>query len=181
MYKRQTVAFIFIQFSDHVAARLKTFFSNVIEPTSQMGLVEQAIHSGGSLGVGAGNGKIKWSLPDAHTDFIIAVAIEEFGLIVFILILTLFIVILFRTLSRLVIERNPFLLLVGFGLLTIIQTQALINLGVAARLLPTKGMTLPFISYGGSSMVAMGILMGLLLNVTRRRTRENIDSFMGGT
>ena len=176
-----TVAFFFIQFSNHVATRLKTFFSNVIDPTSQMGLVEQAIHSGGFLGVGAGNGKIKWSLPDAHTDFIIAVAIEEFGLIVFIIILTLYIVILLRTLSRLLVERNPFLLLVGLGLLTIIQTQALINLGVAARLLPTKGMTLPFISYGGSSMVAMGILMGLLLNVTRRRTSEDIDSFMGGT
>ena len=176
-----TVALIFYHFSNHVATRLQTFFSNVIEPTSQMGLVEQAIHSGGFLGVGAGNGKIKWSLPDAHTDFIIAVAIEEFGLIVFILILILYIVILLRTLSRLLIERNPFLLLVGLGLLTIIQTQALINLGVAARLLPTKGMTLPFISYGGSSMVAKGILMGLLLNVTRRRTSENIDSFMGGT
>ena len=176
-----TVAFIFIQFSNHVATRLKTFFSNVVDPTSQMGLVEQAIHSGGFLGVGAGNGKIKWSLPDAHTDFIIAVAIEEFGLIVFIIILTLYVIILLRTLSRLLIERNPFLLLVGLGLLTIIQTQTFINLGVAARLLPTKGMTLPFISYGGSSMVAMGILMGLLLNVTRRRTSENIDSFMGGT
>ena len=176
-----TVGFIFYQFSNHVATRLQTFFSNVIEPTSQIGLVEQAIYSGGFLGVGAGNGKIKWSLPDAHTDFIIAVAIEEFGLIVFILILTLFIVILLRTLSRLLTERNPFLLLVGLGLLTIVQTQALINLGVAARLLPTKGMTLPFISYGGSSMLAMAILMGLLLNVTRRRPRESIDSFMGGT
>ena len=176
-----TVALIFYHFSNHVATRLQTFFSNVIEPTSQMGLVEQAIHSGGFLGVGVGNGKIKWSLPDAHTDFIIAVAIEEFGLIVFILILTLFIVILLRTLSRLLNQRNPFLLLVGLGLLAIVQTQALINLGVAARLLPTKGMTLPFISYGGSSMVAMGILMGLLLNVTRRRPSENIDSFMGGT
>ena len=176
-----TVGFIFYQFSNHVATRLQTFFSNVIEPTSQIGLVEQAIYSGGFLGVGAGNGKIKWSLPDAHTDFIIAVAIEEFGLIVFILILTLFIVILLRTLSRLLTERNPFLLLVGLGLLTIVQSQALINLGVAARLLPTKGMTLPFISYGGSSMLAMAILMGLLLNVTRRRPSESIDSFMGGT
>ena len=176
-----TVALIFYQFSNHVAGRLKNFFSSVIEPTSQIGLVEQAIHSGGFLGVGPGNGKIKWSLPDAHTDFIIAVAIEEFGLIVFILILTLFLIILLRTLSRLIIERNPFLLLVGLGLLTIVQAQALINLGVAARLLPTKGMTLPFVSYGGSSMVAMGILMGLLLNVTRRRTSGNINSFMGGT
>ena len=68
-----------------------------------MGLVEQAIHSGGFLGVGAGNGKIKWSLPDAHTDFIIAVAIEEFGLIVFIIILTLYVIILLRTLSRLLV------------------------------------------------------------------------------
>ncbi len=175
------IGFIFYQFSNHVADRLKTFFSNVIEPTSQMGLVEKAIQSGGFLGVGAGNGKIKWSLPDAHTDFIIAVAIEEFGLIVFILILTLFIIILLRTLRRLLLEKHPFLLLAGIGLLTIIQTQALINLGVAARLLPTKGMTLPFISYGGSSMVAMGILMGFMLNITRRRTSENIDSFMGGT
>ncbi len=175
------IGIIFYQFSNHVADRLKTFFSNVIEPTSQMGLVEKAIQSGGFLGVGAGNGKIKWSLPDAHTDFIIAVAIEEFGLIVFILILTLFIIILLRTLRRLLLEKNPFLLLAGIGLLTIIQTQALINLGVAARLLPTKGMTLPFISYGGSSMVAMGILMGFMLNITRRRTSENIDSFMGGT
>ena len=176
-----TIAFIFYQFSNHVAMRLKAFFSNVIEPTSQMGLVEQAIHLGSFLGVGAGNGNVKWSLPDAHTDFIIAVAIEEFGLIVFFLILTLFVVILLRTLSRLLVERNPFILLVGLGLLTIIQAQALINLGVAARVLPTKGMTLPFISYGGSSMVAMGILMGLLLNVTRRRTSDNIDTFMGGT
>ena len=176
-----TIAFIFYQFSDHVAIRLKTFFSKVIEPTSQMGFVEQAIHLGGFLGVGAGNGNVKWSLPDAHTDFIIAVAIEEFGLIVFFLILTLFVVILLRTLSRLLLERNPFTLLVGLGLLTIIQAQALINLGVAARVLPTKGMTLPFISYGGSSMVAMGILMGFLLNVTRRRTSDNIDTFMGGT
>ncbi len=175
------IAYIFYQFSDHVATRLHNFFSNVIEPTSQIGLVEQAIHSGGFLGVGVGNGKVKYNLPDAHTDFIIAVAIEEFGLIVFILILTLFIVILLSTLSRLLNERNPFSLLVGLGLLTIIQTQALINLGVAARLLPTKGITLPFISYGGSSMVAMGILMGLLLNVTRRRTTDNLDSFMGGT
>jgi cell division protein FtsW len=176
-----TIAFLFYQFSNHVAIRLKTFFSKVIEPTSQMGFVEQAIHLGGFLGVGAGNGNVKWSLPDAHTDFIIAVAIEEFGLIVFFLILTLFVVILLRTLSRLLIERNPFILLVGLGLVTIIQAQAIINLGVAARLLPTKGMTLPFISYGGSSMVAMGILMGLLLNVTRRRTSDNIDTFMGGT
>ena len=176
-----TIAFLFYQFSNHVAIRLKTFFSKVIEPTSQMGFVEQAIHLGGFLGVGAGNGNVKWSLPDAHTDFIIAVAIEEFGLIVFFLILTLFVVILLRTLSRLLIERNPFILLVGLGLVTIIQAQALINLGVAARVLPTKGMTLPFISYGGSSMVAMGILMGFLLNVTRRRTSDNIDTFMGGT
>ena len=176
-----TIALIFYHFSDHVAGRLKNFFSNVIEPTSQMGLVEKAIQSGGFLGVGAGNGKIKWSLPDAHTDFIIAVAIEEFGLIVFILILTFFIVILLSTLGRLLTEKNPFLLLVGTGLLTIIQAQALINLGVAARLLPTKGMTLPLISYGGSSMVAMGVLIGFLLNVTRRRTSDNIDSFMGGT
>ena len=164
-----TIAFIFYQFSNHVASRLKTFFSNVIEPTSQMGLVEQAIQSGGFLGVGAGNGKIKWSLPDAHTDFIIAVAVEEFGLIVFFLILTLFVIILLRTLSRLLLERNPFQLLVGLGLLTIIQSQVLINLGVAARLLPTKGMTLPFISYGGSSLLGFTVLLFIFLNLDSYR------------
>ena len=170
---------IFFYHSEHVADRLINFFK-AMEPTSQIGFVEKAIQSGGFLGVGAGNGKIKWSLADAHTDFIIAVAIEEFGLILFLLILSIFLVILFRSVGRLMNQEDPFLQLSGIGLLCLLEFQAVINLGVAARLLPTKGMTLPFISYGGSSMIATGILVGLLINITKKRTNNDVDSFLGG-
>jgi cell division protein FtsW len=78
------------------------------------------------------------------------------------------------------VQREPFILLSGIGLLCLIELQAFINLGVAARLLPTKGMTLPFVSYGGSSMLATGILIGLLLNLTKKRTNDNVDTFLGG-
>ncbi len=174
------VGTIFFYHSEHVADRLINFFFRVMEPTSQIGFVEKAIQSGGFLGVGAGNGKVKWNLADAHTDFIIAVAIEEFGLILFLLILSVFLVIMFRSVGRLMNQEDPFLLLSGIGLLSLLEFQAVINLGVAARLLPTKGMTLPFISYGGSSMIATGILVGLLINVTKKRTNNDIDRFLGG-
>jgi cell division protein FtsW len=108
------------------------------------------------------------------------VAIEEFGLILFLLILCIFLVIMFRTVGRLMNQEDPFLLLSGIGLLSLLEFQAIINLGVAARLLPTKGMTLPFISYGGSSMIATAILVGILINVTRKRTNNDIDRFLGG-
>jgi cell division protein FtsW len=131
--------------------------------------------------VGVGEGQVKWSLPDAHTDFIIAVAAEEYGLILVLIILALYGVIVVRSLARLMQERDPFARLAGAGLACIFGVQAMINMGVAVRLLPAKGMTLPFVSYGGSSVIAAGITLGMLLALTRARPRGQIsDVFKRG-
>jgi cell division protein FtsW len=131
--------------------------------------------------VGVGEGQVKWSLPDAHTDFIIAVAAEEYGLILVIAILALYGVIVVRSLFRLIRERDPFIRLAGAGLACIFGVQAMINMGVAVRLLPAKGMTLPFISYGGSSVIAAGITVGFLLALTRVRPQGQIGDIFRRT
>ena len=98
--------------------------------------------------MGVGEGQVKWSLPDAHTDFIIAVAAEEYGLVLVLVIIALYSTIVLRSLMRLLRERDPFIRLAGTGLVCMLGVQAMINMGVAVRLLPAKGMTLPFVSYG---------------------------------
>ena len=123
----------------------------------------------GAGGVGVGNGSVKWTLPDAHTDFIIAVAAEEYGFVMVLAIIALYAVIVVRSLLRLTKERDPFTRLAGTGLACVFGVQAMINVGVAVRMLPAKGMTLPFVSYGGSSMIASGIALGMLLALTRTR------------
>jgi cell division protein FtsW len=122
---------------------------------------------------------VKWSLPDAHTDFIIAVAAEEYGMILVFVIIALYAVIVIRSLARLMRERDPFTRLAGTGLACIFGVQAIVNMGVACRLLPAKGMTLPFISYGGSSILAAGITMGMLLALTRSRPQGQIGDILG--
>lgn len=161
--------------SAHFARRIEGFLSPEIEPTTQLGFATNAIREGGLLGVGVGEGSVKWSLPDAHTDFIIAVAAEEYGLVLVLVIIGLFAIITLRSLLRLLRERDPFIRLAGTGLATIFALQAIINMGVAVRLLPAKGMTLPFVSYGGSSLIAMGIAMGALLAFTRTRPQGDIS------
>lgn len=112
---------------------------------------------------------VKQVLPDAHTDFIFAVAAEEYGLLFCLLLLLLFAFVTLRGLSRLLREEDLFVVLAAAGLLAQFGLQAVINIGVNLHLLPTKGMTLPFISYGGSSMLALAAGMGMLLALTRRR------------
>ena len=118
---------------------------------------------------------MKWSLPDAHTDFIIAVAAEEYGLVLVLAIIALYGTVVVRSLFRLTRERDPFTRLAGTGLACIFGVQAMINMGVAVRLLPAKGMTLPFVSYGGSSVIAAGITVGMLLALTRSRPQGQIS------
>ena len=125
-----------------------------------------------------GEGQVKWSLPDAHTDFIIAVAAEEYGLICVLVIIALYAVIVVRSLLRLMKERDPFIRLAGTGLACAFGVQAMINMGVAVRLLPAKGMTLPFVSYGGSSLIAGGIAVGMLLAFTRTRPQGEIGDIL---
>ena len=121
---------------------------------------------------------MKWSLPDAHTDFIIAVAAEEYGLILVLVIIALYATVVIRSLLRLMRERDPFTRLAGSGLACAFGVQAIINMGVAVRLLPAKGMTLPFVSYGGSSVIASGIAVGMLLALTRTRPQGQISDIL---
>jgi cell division protein FtsW len=165
--------------SEHFARRIDGFLSPEIDPRTQIGFATNAIQEGGFFGVGVGEGQVKWSLPDAHTDFIIAVAAEEYGLVLVLVIIALFGVVVIRSLARLMRERDPFIRLAGTGLACTFGVQAIINMGVAVRLLPAKGMTLPFVSYGGSSLIAGGILVGMLLAFTRTRPQGKIADAFG--
>lgn len=167
------------QSSEHVANRLNAYWAVELEPNSQLAYATNAILSGGLFGVGAGEGEVKWSLPDAHTDFVIAVAAEEYGLLLCLLITGLFLFITLRAFRLLMRERDMFARLAGTGLATLFGVQALINIGVTIRLLPAKGMTLPFISYGGSSMLAVALGMGMLLALTRRRPQDHVTDRLG--
>ncbi len=161
--------------SEHVARRIDGFLNPEVDPTTQLGYAADAIREGGIFGVGVGEGQVKWVLPDAHTDFIIAVAAEEYGLVLVLVILLLFATIVVRSYMRLLQERDTFTRLAGAGLTSVFGVQALINMGVAVRLLPAKGMTLPFVSYGGSSLIAAGIALGMLLAFTRSRPQGRMQ------
>ncbi|MEM9551202.1 MAG: putative lipid II flippase FtsW [Pseudomonadota bacterium] len=166
--------------SEHFARRIDGFLSTEVDPTTQLGYATNAIREGGFFGVGVGEGQVKWSLPDAHTDFIIAVAAEEYGLVLVLVILALYGSIVVRSLFRLMRERDPFIRLAGTGLACTFGIQAMINMGVAVRLLPAKGMTLPFVSYGGSSLIAGGIAVGMLLAFTRSRPQGELTDALRG-
>jgi cell division protein FtsW len=164
--------------SEHFARRIDGFLSPEVDPRTQLGYATNAIQEGGFFGVGVGEGSVKWSLPDAHTDFIIAVAAEEYGFVLVLAILALYAAIVVRALFRLMRERDPFTRLAGAGLACAFGVQALINMAVAVRLLPAKGMTLPFVSYGGSSVIASGIALGMLLALTRTRPQGGIGDIL---
>jgi cell division protein FtsW len=164
--------------SEHFARRIDGFLSPDVDPRTQLGYAANAIREGGFFGVGVGEGQVKWSLPDAHTDFIIAVAAEEYGLVCVLAVIVLYMVIVTRSLARLMGERDPFIRIAGTGLACAFGVQAMINMGVAVRLLPAKGMTLPFVSYGGSSLIAGGVLVGMLLAFTRSRPQGKMGDIL---
>ncbi|HMB76837.1 MAG TPA: putative peptidoglycan glycosyltransferase FtsW [Kiloniellaceae bacterium] len=153
----------------HVTARIDSFFDPTAGDHYQIGRSIEAFMNGGLYGRGPGEGTVKAQLPDAHSDFIFAVAGEELGLIACLMILGLFCFVVLRGFSRLLGENSLFVLLAVAGLLVQFGLQALINMASALHLMPTKGMTLPFISYGGSSLVALAIGIGMVLALTRRR------------
>lgn len=155
----------------HVTARVNGFLNPVggTGENYQINRSLEAFANGGVWGRGPGEGTIKDVLPDAHADFVFAVAGEEFGLIVCILIVAVFAFIVLRGFSRLLQESNLFVVLSATGLLIQFGMQAAINMASTLHLIPTKGMTLPFLSYGGSSALALAFGMGMLLALTRRR------------
>ncbi|MCY4293140.1 MAG: FtsW/RodA/SpoVE family cell cycle protein, partial [Roseovarius sp.] len=170
----------FYKTSEHLSRLIDGYLRGDHAPNSQLGFAENAIREGGLLGVGPGEGELKWNLPDAHSDFIIAVAAEEYGLFLVILIIFLYLLIMSRSMHRLMRDRDPFIRLAGTGLVTMFSVQAIINIGVAARLLPAKGMTLPMVSYGGSSMLAIGFALGMIIAFTRTKVQGEIRDVLRG-
>jgi cell division protein FtsW len=156
-------------FVPHVTDRVDRFLFPGSGENYQVERALEAFQAGGALGRGPGEGVVKYVLPDAHADFIFAVAAEEYGMIACLLIAGAFAFVVLRGFSRLLRETDYFVLLAGSGLLAQLGLQAGINMGVNLHLLPAKGMTLPFISYGGSSLIALTLGMGMVLALTRRR------------
>jgi len=153
----------------HVASRVDRFLDPSTGDSYQVMTAMRAFQQGGLFGRGPGEGRVKEALPDAHTDFIFAVAGEEYGILLCIGIVALFTFLVIRALSKAMREENLFVLLAVGGLAVQFGLQAMINMASSLRMMPTKGMTLPFISYGGSSLVALGVAMGMILALTRRR------------
>jgi cell division protein FtsW len=153
----------------HVTSRINRFLDPGAGDSYQVNRSIEAFANGGLWGRGPGEGTVKDVLPDAHADFVFAVAGEEFGLIVCVVIVGVFAFIVLRGFSRLLQEGNLFVVLSATGLLIQFGLQAIINMASTLHLIPTKGMTLPFLSYGGSSMLALGLGMGMMLALTRRR------------
>lgn len=158
----------------HFHDRLNRFLNPEGADTYQIDKSIEAFQSGGWMGVGPGEGQVKMQIPDAHADFIFSVAGEEYGLITCVVIVCLFAFIVLRGFLRLRKENNLFILYAVAGLLIEFGLQAFINMGSALHLLPTKGMTLPFISYGGSSLLALSVSAGMLLALTRRHYGQNV-------
>ena len=153
----------------HVAARVHKFLSPDTADTHQIDRATEAIAAGGFLGRGPGEGVIKRHVPDLHTDFIYSVAAEEYGLVFSLFLISLFAFVVVRGLYRAMKLTDSFEQVAASGLFVLLGQQAFINVAVNVNMIPTKGMTLPFISYGGSSMLAMGLTLGMALALTRRR------------
>lgn len=160
----------------HVASRIDRFLDPEKGDTFQMDTAVAAFANGGLMGAGPGGGEAKLVLPDAHTDFTFAVVGEEFGLIACIGLILLFAFVVMRILQRAKIEPDPFPALALSGLGIVFGLQAIINMGVNVSLLPAKGMTLPLISYGGSSLLGVAFAMGMVLAFSRRQPHVSLSS-----
>ena len=155
----------------HVADRIDRFLSGEGD-TYQVDMGREAILNGGWFGRGPGEGSVKRILPDSHTDFIFSVAAEEFGIVMCLFILAIFAFIVLRGMRMARRQEDEFSGIAISGLVILFGFQAAINMGVNLQLLPAKGMTLPFVSYGGSSLVAMAISMGMVLALTRKKPQR---------
>ena len=165
----------------HVALRIRRFMDPASGDTFQVDTAMEAFANGGWFGLGPGEGIAKRSLPDSHTDFVFAVGAEEFGIIMCLGLLALFTFIVMRTLSRAYASEDLFSRFAASGLAIMFGVQAAINMAVNLHLIPAKGMTLPFISYGGSSMISLAYGVGLMLALTRERPRTEMESIGDAT
>ena len=155
----------------HVARRIQRFLDPASGDTFNIDIATESFMRGGWFGKGPGEGTVKRLLPESHTDFVFAVAAEEFGIALCLVIVALFAFIVIRMLLRAMRNDDPFARFSAAGLTILFATQSAINMAVNLHLIPAKGMTLPFISYGGSSMISLGYAMGMLLALTREQPR----------
>jgi cell division protein FtsW len=161
---------IYVPRFDYIQSRVFSFFNRDVGTHNfQSEKAIESITSGGFFGKGIGEGVLKNRVPEAHTDYIISVISEEFGVIAIILILFLFLVLIYMVFKKINFEKNEKVKLVLIGSISLILMQATIHIGVNIRLFPTTGMTLPFLSYGGSSIVGISIFSGIILNLTKRK------------
>jgi len=160
----------FIPKFEYIKNRILSFFnSETGTHNAQSEKAIESITSGGYFGKGIGEGTLKTRVPEAHTDYIISVISEEFGVIAIILILLLFLIFIYSVFKKVYSENGERTKLILVGCVSLILVQAMIHIGVNIRLFPTTGMTLPFISYGGSSIISISILSGIILNLTKRK------------
>ncbi len=164
----------------HVAGRIDRFLNPEGGDTFQVDTALESFTRGGWFGRGPGEGTVKNILPDSHTDFIFAVAAEEYGIIICLVLLALFTFVVMRGFSHALKEHDAFTRLATSGLIALFGVQSVINMAVNLHLMPSKGMTLPFVSYGGSSMMAVAIGMGMVLALTRKRLDTSRMVFHSG-
>jgi cell division protein FtsW len=158
----------------HVARRIKRFLDPASGDTFNIDVATESFMRGGWFGRGPGEGTVKRMLPESHTDFVFAVAAEEFGIVLCLVLVALFAFIVIRSLARAMRSQEPFTRFAAAGLAILFGAQSAINLAVNLHLIPAKGMTLPFVSYGGSSMISLGYALGMLLALTREQPRAAI-------
>ena len=160
----------FIPRFEYIKDRIESFFNPVSGTHNfQSDKASEAIINGGFFGKGIGEGVLKNRVPEAHTDYIVAVVAEEFGAVIIIVLMMIFLFFIYQVFKKLYFEKSNKVKLVLVGSITLILLQALIHIGVNIRLFPTTGMTLPFLSYGGSSIVSTAVLCGIILNLTKRK------------
>jgi len=162
----------FVSKFGYILIRLKSFFDPSSGNNYQSEKASEAIINGGFFGKGIGEGILKNRVPEAHTDYIVSVISEEFGAIIIIVLMIIFLFFIYQVFKKLYFEKNNKVKLILVGSISIILFQALIHIGVNIRLFPTTGMTLPFLSYGGSSILGTAILSGIILNLTKRRIHQ---------
>jgi cell division protein FtsW len=161
---------IYIPKFDYIQGRIFSFFNRDTGTHNfQSDKAIESITSGGFFGKGVGEGTLKNRVPEAHTDYIISVISEEFGVVAIILILLLFLIFIYMVFKKINFEKDDKIKLVLIGCVSLILMQATIHIGVNIRLFPTTGMTLPFLSYGGSSIISISIISGIILNLTKRK------------
>jgi cell division protein FtsW len=164
--------FLFPNKFGYILFRLESFFGPSAGNNYQSEKASEAIINGGFFGKGIGEGILKNRVPEAHTDYIVSVISEEFGAVIIIVLMIIFLFFIYQVFKKLYFEKNNKVKLILVGSISIILFQALIHIGVNIRLFPTTGMTLPFLSYGGSSILGTAILSGIILNLTKRRINQ---------